>query len=548
MIYNVQDFGAKGDGITDDTAAIQAAVDAAHAAGGGSVYLPTGIYIVHGGATATDGCIRIYDNTTVYGDGMGLSTIKLADHWNKDVTGILRDPVKIGCHDITAHDLSIDGNRANNTGKVDGWFNGTLPGSTKSDLNITLDHVEVKNCGGYGFDPHEQTTNLTITNCVSHGNGLDGFTLDFQIGAHIDNNVAYGNDRHGFNICTSSHDVELTNNTAYGNGAQGVMIQRGSEDITLVHDVQIHGGSYYNNKGDGIQVNMADHILIDGADIHHNGQRGIRIRGSDGSTIENCFIHDNSTSKTGGYEEIRLESVNDSVSGHLLKTLHTLIENNIIRDTGSPDSSYGIREIADGTDYTVVSGNSIYGTLHDQPTLTGPHSYAATSGTSGDDVYSGGSGTDVYFGNDGNDTVHGNGGNDTIHGGTGNDSLYGDAGDDLLYGEDGNDYFNGGNGNDTLDGGTGDDKMLGSAGDDILTGGAGRDTFQFSTGIGHDTVLDFTHGDDVLNISKLLSANFADFQQHVTQNGSNTVITFGADTIQLTGFTDPLQVTDVHFY
>lgn len=43
--FNVKDYGAKGDGTTNDTAAIQAAIMACIAAGGGIVYFPPGIYI-----------------------------------------------------------------------------------------------------------------------------------------------------------------------------------------------------------------------------------------------------------------------------------------------------------------------------------------------------------------------------------------------------------------------------------------------------------------------------------------------------------------------
>ena len=40
--YNAKNYGAVGNGSTDDTAAIQAALNAVGAAGGGVVYLPSG--------------------------------------------------------------------------------------------------------------------------------------------------------------------------------------------------------------------------------------------------------------------------------------------------------------------------------------------------------------------------------------------------------------------------------------------------------------------------------------------------------------------------
>lgn len=65
-VFNVRDFGAVGDGVTDDRNAFQLAFNAANAAGGGIVYMPKGRYR----KSDTAGNIwTMYSNTSLVGDG-----------------------------------------------------------------------------------------------------------------------------------------------------------------------------------------------------------------------------------------------------------------------------------------------------------------------------------------------------------------------------------------------------------------------------------------------------------------------------------------------
>src|SRR5437016_13701390 len=54
-VLSVLDFGAKGDGTTDDTAAFQRALDAATKAGGGTVHAPRGNYFFAGHLNVANG-------------------------------------------------------------------------------------------------------------------------------------------------------------------------------------------------------------------------------------------------------------------------------------------------------------------------------------------------------------------------------------------------------------------------------------------------------------------------------------------------------------
>ena len=67
QVFSVYDFGARGDGKHNDTAAIQAAMNAAAAAGGGVAHLPhNGTFLTGGGLNALG---HAYDGVTLRVDG-----------------------------------------------------------------------------------------------------------------------------------------------------------------------------------------------------------------------------------------------------------------------------------------------------------------------------------------------------------------------------------------------------------------------------------------------------------------------------------------------
>ncbi|HER33903.1 MAG TPA: hypothetical protein ENO19_00345 [Halothiobacillaceae bacterium] len=131
--YNVKHYGAVGDGVADDTAAINLAIGAAVTAGRGIVYLPSGVYkvtstlavasnaifLVGAGAratriqfepTAADTCIEIHNGASMisYGGIRGIEIYAPNDSWAK--IGIdLVDVDVYGLYDVVIHGATVHG-------------------------------------------------------------------------------------------------------------------------------------------------------------------------------------------------------------------------------------------------------------------------------------------------------------------------------------------------------------------------------------------------------------------------------------------------------
>jgi len=108
-ILDVKQYGAAGDGTTDDTGAIQAAIDAVPS-GGGTIIFPPGTYIV--APTRTKGII-IRSNLRIAGSG-AQSVIRIKDHSGDWPSLFSQRAGNNTVENVTVEDLTFDSNILNN--------------------------------------------------------------------------------------------------------------------------------------------------------------------------------------------------------------------------------------------------------------------------------------------------------------------------------------------------------------------------------------------------------------------------------------------------
>ena len=188
-------------------------------------------------------------------------------------------------------------------------------------------------------------------------------------------------------------------------------------------------------------------------------------------------------------------------------------------------------------------------------------------GSDHNDVLSGDNGANRLYGGRGDDELSGNSGNDVLEGDTGADRLDGGPGMDMVsyslsdegvtvkLGEgiiegghaDGDVFVSiegieGSRHDDVLEGDNGANWLSGGIGDDTLKGNGGADRFIFEHSNRDDVILDFTDGEDRIDLTDIglsgfddliLSSDSGGVTIHMTTSGGGTILLEGFDIANL---------------
>lgn len=195
-VYNVKKYGAKGDGKGLDTKAIDKAIDAANAAGGGTVYFPAGDYLSVTIHLKSNVALFLDQGCTIVAATNSKDT--LYDMPEKGENETYQDYGHSHFHNSlivgeNLHDISITGpgkiwgkgliKDERKAGENEGWGNKTL--ALKLCRNVTLKDFTIFHGGWFCF-LLTAVDNATIDN-IKMDTGRDGIDLISSKNVHITN-------------------------------------------------------------------------------------------------------------------------------------------------------------------------------------------------------------------------------------------------------------------------------------------------------------------------------------------------------------------------
>lgn len=209
LIVNVKDFGAIGDGVADDTSAIQNAIDYVYSEyNGGIIFLPPGTYKITSRLELKFNCRLI---------GTHRDSVEIVQA--NDLAGIYAKQSLYGVTKIHIKNILLTGNYSSNTDangihligddginvisceleniKVEGFYNGIV---IERPMTAKIEDIESKNNANDGFHIAGDGTSFTAINCFATGNGLNGWYVDDLSYSSLINCASDGNTGFGYHI------------------------------------------------------------------------------------------------------------------------------------------------------------------------------------------------------------------------------------------------------------------------------------------------------------------------------------------------------------
>ncbi|MEU3599351.1 right-handed parallel beta-helix repeat-containing protein [Streptomyces sp. NPDC006798] len=423
-VFNVRDYGAIGNGTTNDTAAIQAALNAARTAGGGTVVIPLGTYAVNGflvvfsntrisayGATirsvATDmGILRNFLPTDSYPLYSGNSGIVVeggiwdgnaADQGQGTVTGATNVMAFIHARDITIRDAvirnisgahGVEFNAIDSGRILNSRFEGFKDNTTAQDRGFSeAVQLDIARSGSSSLPPNDWTTcrNILIQGCWfgrsdrlgAAGRAIGGHTAETGrtydniqvIGCRIEGALQEG--IQGFNWRYSV----IADNVISGTGGTGILMAVTNPQVVDVSSVVIKG-NVVTNAGprpgtSGIRVEGNHLNRIPGVVIADNVVRDILGNGIQAEDCPEASISGNKVEATDSTGIYAVNSEGASVTGNVTSrtksnginiggSIGATVSGNTIRTTTTNHGVYVGAGRAAAAD-VVISGNNIRG-------------------------------------------------------------------------------------------------------------------------------------------------------------------------------------------